>query len=103
MTYPTWLDPIERKIIDLLVKTALAEGFAIAVYGEGELDLPFSKDYDAITSDIAATDMTELILEPGKHWVQLVHGNGCDVISDYTTKSEEVFAKATALAEELSE
>lgn len=99
MSYPDHIDPIERKIIDCLITTALAEGFSIAVYGDGELDLPFSKDYEAITREINACSMTELILNPGKHWVMLVHGNGCEVICDYTTKSEAIFAKATELAD----
>lgn len=104
MSYPDYLNPIERQIIDVVVKGALAAGMTIAVYGEGELDLKPSSDYEAITREIAATGITDLGLSPGNHWIQFVHGNGCDVLSDYTVKSEDLpfIAEASALAERLA-
>lgn len=104
MSYPDYIDPIERRIIDVIVKGALADGFEISVFGEGEEDLHRSTDYEEITNEIAATGMTELVLHPGKHWFQFVHGNGCDVFGDYTTKSAgySFVTEAEALAERLA-
>lgn len=105
MAYPEYIDPIEQQIIDVIVKKALAAGHTISVYGEGELDLKQSNDYEEITSHIAACDLTELIIHGvGKGlWVMLVHGNGCDVLVDYYAGDvyDEFLKEANDLAESL--
>lgn len=101
MSYPDHLNPIERQIIDKLIKAALADGFKISVYGDGILDLAPSADYEAIINEVAACGETCLMLWPGGHWIQLVHGNGAEVISDYTVKTEEFMEPICDFAEGL--
>ncbi len=106
MAYPDHLDPVEQQIIDLVVRKALDTGHKIEVYGEGECDLEASDDYEAITSEIAACGMTELILTKlgvRTLWILFVHGNGCDVLVDYTAGDDhDAFLKeANDLADSL--
>lgn len=106
MSYPDHIDPTELFIIDLIVTKALADGWMITVYGDGELDLLRSTDYHLITSNIAACSETTLkFFRPGatsrEGMVLLVHGNGCEVISDYTANPE--IEALVACAEKLAE
>lgn len=105
--YPEHLDPVERQIIDVVVRKAVLEGKHVEVYGDGELDVA-GQGYPEITKMIAACSMTELVISDDGHfrlWVQFVHGNDCDVLSDHTTGDfyEEWLSEATALAERLSQ
>lgn len=93
MTYPLELCPVEREIIDRLIKGALSEGLLIAVCGDGEIDLPFSADYDQITANVGICGSTELELLPGQHWFQFVHGNGEDTLTDMTLHSQPLFER----------
>lgn len=107
MAYPEHMNDTERKIIDVIVKKALAAGYKIEVWGDGELNLPGSSDYEAITSEIAACDTTELVIEDDeffKLWVFFVHGNEADVLSDCTAgdKYDMFLTEANDLAESLS-
>jgi hypothetical protein len=115
MTYPTDIDPTERTIIDLAIRDILAALHAISVYGDCELDCPASTDYEEITSHVAACSQTEFIIwtDPIQNgaprrkvgWVMFVHGNGCDVLSDYTAndKTEALLSRANAETERLQE
>lgn len=86
MSYPEHIRPIERRIIDPITRTALSRHWAISVHDGEAWALLRSSDYDAITAEIAATDMTSLKLrdwEGSFHGlITFVHGNDEDVIHD---------------------
>lgn len=85
---------VERGIVDALIREAIARGMLIRVYDGEEWahDVP-TADYAEITREIAATDMTTLRLfwpvaaRPAGD-ILLVHGNGEDVVSDYTANAD---------------
>ena len=56
---------------------------------------------------IAATCETTLVIESlDRHrvgWVWLIHGNGCDVVTDYTQSVDALMSGANALAEQFSD
>lgn len=81
MAYPRHVSPVERTIIDNIINAALKRKYTVSVD-----DLKRSADYDQITAEIAATDITTLIFYTGGRkigWIFLVHGNEKDVVSDY--------------------
>lgn len=87
-SYTTHLDQTERRIIDAIIKEALAEGMTISVYDGDEWAVRKSTDYKQITAEIAATDETTLRIRSsdGKKIgdILLIHGNGEEVISDHS-------------------
>lgn len=113
--YPDHIDPIERRIIDAAIKSILAAGHTISVYGDGELDLDQSSDYAEITSHVAACSETEFriftkrpegsraFLPRKVGWVHFVHGNETQVLIDYTVgaETEALLERADTLAEVL--
>lgn len=109
----TRLSEIERQIVDRLVTDILAAGHAVGVWdGEG-FELEQSTDKTAIVAAIGLSDETRLVvysspardvteaLAGERGWVQLIHGNAADVISDYTMNLACVTLGAEALAERL--
>lgn len=81
----------EREIVDRLIVCALERNYLVSLHDGEERVLSRSSSYDDITANIAATDMTILtffdpsIVGPaGKGRVILIHGNGEDVVHDYT-------------------
>jgi pimeloyl-CoA synthetase len=85
--YPDHLDRNERKVIDRLIKDALAIGCTISVHDGEEFAIRSSDDYAAITAEVAATDETTLRVRDGDLHaaIFLVHGNlPSEVISDMT-------------------
>jgi hypothetical protein len=104
MSYPEWLDPVEREIIDRVIDLALAADYSISVYDGEEYGVKYSKDKAAIIPEIAATDETTLRLRSDTQvgYIYLIHGNGCDVLSDYSTCLDELLVPAIELAEEYS-
>ncbi len=114
--YPEHMDPAEREIIDAAIRDALKAGLYISVSGEGVTDLTPTWHYDLITSHVASCGQTELdffksATGDGRNmtvrvgWVLFVHGNGYDVIADYTAndETEALVARANALAQKLEE
>lgn len=111
--YPDHIHPIERRIIDAAIKSILAAGHTISVYGDGEMDLKQSADYAEITSHVAACSETEFRIwtrraadddMPRKvGWVHFVHGNETQVLIDYTVgaETEALLERANTLAEVL--
>ena len=99
---------IERQIIVLLVEDILAAGYAISVNNGEETTLKRSVKPATIFKNMNTTDIEYLMLHSPRDgagnrteagWVLLRYGNGCDVISDYTTNiPRELFARADALA-----
>lgn len=107
MAYPDHLHPDQARIIDLIIKKALDQGNKISVYGEGELDLSRSRDYEKITAEVAATCQTDLRIRHGDRdvtlgTITLIHVN-CpwEVIADHTDNPycADLLVEASALAE----
>lgn len=103
------VEELERKIIRKLAEDLIAAGFLISVNdddtGQGDTVLRDSSDVEAILGVMFTTDGDLLIVRTianhfHKGWVRLIHGNGCDVISDYTVNLEPYMAGANALAEQ---
>lgn len=95
----------EKAIVGKLVTDLLAAGLTITVWNGGDdPELKDSTDAATIFAALAASDQDELTVERDEHyegWIRLVWGNDCDVISDYSTRLEDIMAPANALAEEL--
>lgn len=105
----------ERKIISRLLDDAASAGFIVSVFDGEEWALTASSDFPAVAALVGATDETtlrfrdpEIMNERGKPalvgFVYLVHGNGCDVISDYsdTPALSALLAGASGVAERLA-
>jgi len=100
----------EAKICGSVVDEALRRGLLVSVYDGEEWTLKASANRDAISEVVGITCETVLVFrDPAKldHGqpsrvgkVFLVHGNGCDVISDYTDNSEmaAILAPASAVS-----
>ena len=95
MAYPHHMRDAEKKIVDKIIRKALDAGLYISVEDGLEWALRVSQDYEAITAEINATDVTMLrfrrqVLEDDKITRQLVgdviliHGNDEDVIHDHS-------------------
>lgn len=99
----------ERQIIDAILDAALSRGLVVSVYDGEEWALTGSDSRPAIVREVGATDCTTLrfrdparLDERGKPAsvgsVFLVHGNGCDVIADYSDSPAMAALLAPALA-----
>lgn len=112
---PHWVTYPERQIIDMILTEALARNLLVSVYdGEDWAVMP-TDDRAHIEREIAATDTTTLKFRrsqrgaDGKYEVLgsvfLVHGNGSDVIADYTDteRMRAILDRALKLAEVYSE
>lgn len=83
-------DPVERRIIEALVDSALSADCSISVNDGENFVLSVSKDVKAILKCMGTTDSDILVLRrAGKRIgsVTLIYGNGCDVVSDYSYPS----------------
>lgn len=109
---PEWITYPERQIIEAVVTEALARNLRVSVFDGEAWSLVQSGDFGRITAEIGATDTTTLRFwvpadrsETGKAQpvgsVFLVHGNGSDVLSDWSDNgtTEAVLARAKELAE----
>lgn len=82
--YPHWIRPIERDIIDGLISAILEdEDVLIKVHDGMEWATEATRDREVIEKEIAATDVTELVV-PNRGGFLLIHGNDEDVLSDHT-------------------
>jgi hypothetical protein len=87
MAYPDYMNLVEAKIIDGVIDRALARGLVISVYDGEEYPIVRSTDKAAIQAETAATDETVYVLRNGTERigsVTFIHGNGPDVLSDYS-------------------
>jgi hypothetical protein len=95
----------EKAIINRVIADALKTGHVISVYDGEEFAIKKSADAEAIRKEVAATDETTFTFHAADGskvgWVWFVHGNECDVISDYGVSPivEKILEGATALAE----
>ena len=106
----------ERQIIDAILDAALGRGLLVSVHDGEEWALTGSDSRPAIAADVGATDCTTLRFHDPARFDQhgkpasvgsvfLVHGNGSDVIADYSDNAETsgLLAPALDLAERLAE
>lgn len=104
-TYVSRVSTVERAIIDQIIKDALGTGCLIDVGDGDEFPTRPSRFTSTITDWIGHTEITVLVFEKEDKTklghVVLVHGNGCDVISDYSANdfTEEVVKNANILAD----
>ena len=86
--FPHWMRQDEKEIIDGLIYAILNRGHMISVYDSQELILKQSRDYDKICAEVCQTEWTEFVVWDANGnrlgWFWLIHGNGRDVVSDYT-------------------
>ena len=85
---------LERIIVQRLISDLLDRGYSLGVNDGEETTLTHSSDMLEITSAMYSTDEDFLLVyrENANHpfgWVRLIHGNGRDIISDYTTNLED--------------
>lgn len=107
---------VEQKIVSQFVDDALKEGYRLTVSLERGYDIDDcllgSRDKQKILEEAFAGDECHIfvhnptgpLIENGSlatiGWVYFVMGNdGYDVISDYTTRMEELLTKANKLAD----
>lgn len=93
---------IERQIIVLLVSDILAENCSIAIDNGCDDETAPTADAAAVFNAMSKTDRDDIwVFYSGERvgGIRLIYGNGCDVVSDYsTTLSETLLARAGELA-----
>ena len=101
------LEVSEQKIIGTLLADAIEKGLLVSVYDGEVWTVKSSASLRDIKSAIGTTDETTLrFRDPSRlnerntpasvGIVQLIHGNGCDVISDHTDTPEMAVLLARA-------
>lgn len=111
------LSHVERRIIGAILDEAAARGLLVSVHDGDEWAVKPTADYAKARADVGATDQTTLrFRDPADRAaddprpatlvgsVALIHGNGCDVIHDFTDapSMRALLAPALALADEAS-
>lgn len=95
MAYPEWVSATERRIITRIIRKALKVGYSVSVYDGQAWALSKSTDFEAITAEVHATDLTQLRfrLSGGAivGSVILIHGNDEDVVHDMTDNEAMAF------------
>ncbi|WP_444668375.1 hypothetical protein [Cereibacter changlensis] len=91
MSYPAHMNPTEAKIINQLITTILDAGHLIRVFDGEEYASDWTGDRAEIQKQTAATDYTvfQVADAAGRErigTITLIHGNGTDVISDWSWK-----------------
>lgn len=98
---------VQRRIVRLVIRDALAAGYALNVNNGGdthELPKPSTKAKEVLAALFGTEDDSLLYYKDGKRvgWVRLIYCNsGHEVIADYTTNLEAVLKGANELADKL--
>ncbi|UTH34280.1 hypothetical protein [Ectopseudomonas hydrolytica] len=98
---------IETRIIRQAAQSLIDAGYWLQAQDGEEAAGERTRSAAAILAECFATDITNVIVyesadaKRSKGWVQFVHGNGVDVVSDYTVNLEAEMAAASDLAERL--
>lgn len=101
-------DEMERQIAERIVLDALDAGFSLTINNGGDEDeLVLSTDLKAIGEAMATAGHDVITLHRGGErfgFIELIYGNGPDLIADYSTRAEvcAVLTEAEALAERFS-
>lgn len=90
--FPTHINKTEAQIINRVITGGLANGGSISIF-DGEEWLPKKSTTRAdIQAEVATTDETTFKIRDKKGtvlgFVYFVHGNGLDVLSDYSDNEE---------------
>ena len=109
MAFNKYIDPTERKIINHLLRHLLKQpGCKIMVHDGEEWATGWSDNYEELTSAIGHTDYTSLRVRfmngtqvESKGWIDLIHGNHFDVVSDYSTSLEEYMRASNRFVDQL--
>ena len=116
MAYHERVEPAERLVIDAILNEAEARHLLVSVYDGEEWAVTATGNMADVRREVAATEATVLAFRDPAQLsprdgrpsmlgrVILVHGNGCDVISDHTDTREmaALLAPALAVADQLS-
>lgn len=86
---------VELKIAEKVIKTLLAAGYEIAVHNGGEFaQVDRTDNADAILAGMWLTDEDYLAVQmkdsTNRSFVDLIYGNGADLISDHGVYLEKV-------------
>lgn len=107
--YPEWMDADEKTVCGALLTSILGEGYLVRVYEgeEGEAMTKITTDRMAIEKETAASGITlwrvyEERTETHSYvgTAVLIHGNGVDVISDFSAPNGELLDRMEKLGEE---
>lgn len=100
-----WELELERQIATKVVECLIKADFTVSVNDGEEIVLQYSTDVPAILAAMFSTDEDYLLVHDRKSgrsrgWVRLLHGNGVDMISDYTINLESAIKDANDFAEQ---
>lgn len=99
---------IETRIIRKAAQSLIEAGYWLQAHDGEELSGERTRDVGAFLAECFATDVTNLYVyadgenSPAQGWVQFIHGNGVDVISDNTVNLNPALRAAEQLAERLN-
>jgi hypothetical protein len=122
MSFSNHKNETERQIVVRLVDSLLDAGYSVGVHDGEEHVLRPCRSRSEIFAAMSTTDEDYLIFEREVHpgnlrlvhgtpvvdtkvcgWIRLIYGNGCDVLSDYTTNIDEsVLKPALDLADQFA-
>jgi hypothetical protein len=90
---------IETRIIGLLIDDAIAAGYTLGVWDGQETVLKHSTDKAVIFDKLFSVGEEHLLVYKDKKRVGavfLVHGNGGDVVADYSSSLEPIMKRCNA-------
>ena len=82
------MDPVEREIVDRLVKDILPSGHMVSIHDGGDYGIRRSTNRHVIATTCETTLIVEATDRRNVGWIWLTHGLGCDVIADFTPSME---------------
>lgn len=109
MTIETDNARLELAIAKALVEDAIAQGYTVSVFEGEDFAIKKSSSVPDVMAALASTDEDVLTFrdKDGKRaaWVQLIWGNGWDLISDesVTPETDTITARADQIADEAQE
>lgn len=84
----------ESKIIRKTAKALISEGYSIRVHDGTEFATDKTTKITEVMAECFATDTTSFIVYDAMNtragWIQFIHGNGGDVIHDYTMNLDDI-------------
>ena len=85
----TDLSQIEQRIIQRVINDLLARGLSISVHDGEEYDIMECSSRLLIRCSVGQTDESTFSVRDAETrksvgWIRFIHGNDCDVISDYS-------------------
>lgn len=88
MAFPKHMSATEQMIVEKIIRKALSEDLSISVFDGMFWALKQSQDFEKISAEVNATDVTELRFRDSDKTILgsviLIHGNDEDVVHDHT-------------------